>query len=1529
LRRKEKMKKILTVIIIGLLCLSTYSIFAPRLRAESEVLQLPAGAYYANHVQTYATILQNINVADQGQIATAAPGQTITIAYTMQIYCNMGPPPVPGEIRQAFFGYSWASSWPPWDAYTEVYNGIPGLYPGVTKSDSFTLQVPTSPGSYNVWFLGESQYSMQNAIAAHTSPPTTLPHAKIIVSTTNRPSPVGYWKFDEGSGNTAYDSSGNGNDGTLHTATWTAGKIGSALHFNGVDSWVEIPNSPTLTAMSQITLEAWIQEDSITAQLKGIISKCDGWAPPTSAEYFLGTNENGKVFFETDHSTAIFSAQTTPLITEAGRWYHVAGTWSGNSYVIYVNGQPVLSGTCTPQTTLSNSLPVQIGRHGTWSWVYFQGIIDEVKIYNYARTSDEIFGDYGMSPIYILADGSIDPSNAPIQRNGDLYTLTGDITSSQDGIVIERDNVVLDGADHTIRGTWNGQGSGTGSGTVLRGRSNVIIRNLNVENFFYGIFLSGSSGCSVSGNTGKNNAFGIRLENDCSGDSVFGNTETNNQYGITLVGSSEISVFGNVAINGAYYGILVGEGSSGNVVSGNNVANNDLCGIWLYDFCSSNVISGNSMTNNHGGIGFQRSSGNSVYHNNFIDNSFQVLHPAPGWESVNTWNEDYPSGGNYWSDYTGTDTNRDGIGDTPYIINANNQDNYPLMKPWSPTLPLDFEVSISPETRTVQVGDSVTCQVSLSPKNGFNSNVYLSLSGNPTDTLCTFNPQEIAPGQVSTLTITSSISTPLTSSTLTITGTGGDLVRSKTLTLQTMLLLEISVEKFYTKTDISHPFFQIKVGSGASAEWCRAPKKGSELGTSKAWQKYPGPMYVSSMPQPTFPLQVEVKAFSTDIFGTEQEIGTGVVIIEQASTLLTNTEFDLPSISMKVRVDILSVRGKIPDTYFPNGITKEQTPNLADEWYWFAVGADRVWNSYRDSDFKETIVAVLDTGVDYNHPALDDVIWVNQGEVGLDADGRDKATNGVDDDGNGYNDDWHGYDFVGTWGVHDNDPMDEAGHGTEVAGVIAAQAQTGFTAGVATVMRGRIKIMPVRVLDGVLGGLDLVEGIKYATKMKANIISMSLSRMGDFSSIYGVEAAINEAVKQGIVVVAAAGNDRSMAEFYPASYKSVMSVSGVKNATGYSGFWIYPGEGDGSNYGPSTQFNKGFSVEVCAPSDMIVTTSRGAGTNPLAGGTSMGAPIVAATAAMVMGYASQRYGRTLNPNEIRYILRESSIDLGPSKWDPYYGYGMVDAFAALQKVDELLGQKNWQIRLDPPTNLDLHVFDSLGRHVGLNYSAGELEMGIPGAIHTGDEDGGFETVFLPLNITDYKIELIGIDVNGSSPYTLQVIASNESGGVLNEWNLEGKITEDETQYFTMESTATGFMLYIDAYVDVNPDTLNLQSRGCWITAYVELPKSIGPSNINVSSIMLNGTVPVDLSGPATIADYDNDGLPDLMVKFDRAKVQRYILDNFPIEVKFMTAALTMTGRLNDGTLFQGTDTIRITFPGNYWKIICLEKLGIV
>lgn len=697
----------------------------------------------------------------------------------------------------------------------------------------------------------------------------------------------------------------------------------------------------------------------------------------------------------------------------------------------------------------------------------------------------------------------------------------------------------------------------------------------------------------------------------------------------------------------------------------------------------------------------------------------------------------------------------------------------------------DFEISILPRSRTIQVGDTVTYEVSLIPIRGFDSEVSLHLveSDLPGDTSYSFDPKIIKPGMISILEITTSISTPLTTSTVTVVGTSVDITNMATFSLKTELFLEIFIEKFYTKTDTTRPFFQITT----EYEFFRAPQEGHEIAISKAEKSYPGPLWIPYNSQPTFPLEIEIKAFSTT---TEQEIGTAVLIIDSPRTLPTQAEFNLANIYMKVHIRSLT-SVKIPEPYFPDGITPEYTPYLTEEWYWYAVEADKVWNNFQDSDFDEIVVAVLDTGVNWWHPALSHVIWINEGEIGLDAFERDKRTNMWDDDANGYIDDWHGYDFVGL--VHDNDPMDEsvASHGTGVAGIIAAIAQTGYTAGVAATMRGRIKIMPVRVMDGSLDpstpAIDLAQGIRYAITNKANVISMSLH----VSTNPLVQEAIEDALKEGILLISAAGNYRSMVETYPASYTSVMSVTGVKNESSYAGFWTYSGSGDGSNYGPSLKFNKGDSTEVSAPSEGITTITRDLEINPLASGTSMAVPIVTAIAAMVIGYASHEYGRYLSPNEVRHIIRTSSIDLGSQKWDPYYGYGLVNAYEALNKVDELLGRKHWQIKLDPPANLDLHLYDSLGRHIGLNYTTDKLENEIPAAVHTGDEVGGFETIFLPLDITDFEIEIVATEVNGSSPYILRIAASNETGSILDEWNFSGDITQDEIHHFTSTTTETG------------------------------------------------------------------------------------------------------------------------------------------
>jgi hypothetical protein len=113
-------------------------------------------------------------------------------------------------------------------------------------------------------------------------------------------------------------------------------------------------------------------------------------------------------------------------------------------------------------------------------------------------------------------------------------------------------------------------------------------------------------------------------------------------------------------------------------------------------------------------------------------------------------------------------------------------------------------------------------------------------------------------------------------------------------------------------------------------------------------------------------------------------------------------------------------------------------------------------------------------------------------------------------------------------------------------------------------------------------------------------------------------------------------------------------------------------------------------------------------------------------------------------------------------------------------------------------------------------------------------------------------------------------------------------------------------------LNFDPNTLNLRSKGKWTTCYIELQEGFDINSVNVSSILLNYTVPVDLSAPVAIGDYDNDGTPDLMVKFDRSAVQQFILSH---GINYGNVTLTLKGKLSDGTLFEGSDMIRVSNIG--------------
>lgn len=198
--------------------------------------------------------------------------------------------------------------------------------------------------------------------------------------------------------------------------------------------------------------------------------------------------------------------------------------------------------------------------------------------------------------IYIRADGTVDPLAAPITREGNTYTLSGNISET---IQIERDNIVIDGNGFTL------QRFGEIYGFYLNDRTNVTIQHVNIRGFDNGIGLFRSSHVQI--------------------------------------------LLNNITDN--YNGIFLTLFSTDNTISGNNITDNDNFGIYI--------------------IG--DSYGNLIYHNNFLGNGEDA-----DCQLSNTWDDGWE--GNYWSNYSGSDTDADGIGDSPYVIDASNQDRHPLMQ---------------------------------------------------------------------------------------------------------------------------------------------------------------------------------------------------------------------------------------------------------------------------------------------------------------------------------------------------------------------------------------------------------------------------------------------------------------------------------------------------------------------------------------------------------------------------------------------------------------------------------------------------------------------------------------------------------------------------------------------------------------------------------------------------------------------------------------------------------------------------------
>ena len=269
------------------------------------------------------------------------------------------------------------------------------------------------------------------------------------------------------------------------------------------------------------------------------------------------------------------------------------------------------------------------------------------------------------------------------------------------------------------------------------------------------------------------------------------------------------------------------------------------------------------------------------------------------------------------------------------------------------------------------------------------------------------------------------------------------------------------------------------------------------------------------------------------------------------------------------------------------------------EWNVNAVGAPEAWAAGYTG--QGVTVAVIDTGVDLDHPDLVGSLFVNPGEI---------AGNGIDDDQNGYVDDVHGYDFA----QRDSNPDDVNGHGTHVAGTIAA-ANNGLGA---TGVAPGAKILPVRVLgdNGSGSDRDVAAGIRYAAQIGADIINLSLG--GGYSR--AIESAISYARSLGSLIVAAAGNESATTPGYPARFSSnhdhVLSVGAFSSSGRIAGF--------SNDVGGST------AVQIDAPGAGVYSTYVG-GRYATLSGTSMASPHVAGLAALTL---------SANPNLTSQQLRD-------------------------------------------------------------------------------------------------------------------------------------------------------------------------------------------------------------------------------------------------------------------------------------------------
>ncbi|MFP5212285.1 MAG: S8 family serine peptidase [Acidobacteriota bacterium] len=353
-------------------------------------------------------------------------------------------------------------------------------------------------------------------------------------------------------------------------------------------------------------------------------------------------------------------------------------------------------------------------------------------------------------------------------------------------------------------------------------------------------------------------------------------------------------------------------------------------------------------------------------------------------------------------------------------------------------------------------------------------------------------------------------------------------------------------------------------------------------------------------------------------------------------------------------------------------------PLAPQQWHLQSINAPQAWSFLQSHGInpggsRDVIVAVIDTGVDYTHPDLAGNMWVNSAEI---------RGNGIDDDGNGFVDDYYGPNIPMKDTGSAGDPMDDMGHGTHVAGIVAAQGNNA-NGGVGVAYNVQIMAIKAAQYGGVFTSSDIASAVLYAIDKGATVINMSF---GGYGRSQVEEDALAVAFGQS-VLVAAAGNDglpnQNVCGFsknmYPASYPWVMGVMASTSTGELAPF---------SNYDCIPKNTVEY--EVAAPGSAILSTLPG-GQYDAWSGTSMAAPVVSGIAALVRSHFTETGGYSSRFIMGQLVGTAPKLSRGP--------FNVADAYLALSTAPK------------PDPSLEEHyVFDSKSLNVA-NDGDGRIDAG--------------------------------------------------------------------------------------------------------------------------------------------------------------------------------------------------------------------------